>query len=126
MRTKWNALMNFLIKSKHHRATSRYYYLSHRSIRRIAVMHRRLTNNIKNSSARKPHSFISMLYILIKKKNKIKNPKEIGDTYFVRVFNCYRKEENNEMEFRVFPPRHLALNMAVGFSPTSNIYIFHE
>lgn len=31
--------MNFLIKSEQHRATSRYYYLSHRSIRRIAVVH---------------------------------------------------------------------------------------
>lgn len=34
---KWDALMNFLIKSQLRRATARYYYLSHRSIRRAAV-----------------------------------------------------------------------------------------
>lgn len=37
-RPKWDALMNFLIKSWPRRATSRYYYLSHRSIRRAAVL----------------------------------------------------------------------------------------
>lgn len=35
---KWDALMNFLIKSWPRRATARYYYLSHRSIRRAAVL----------------------------------------------------------------------------------------
>lgn len=35
---KWDALMNFLIKSRSRRATARYYYLSHRSIRRAAVL----------------------------------------------------------------------------------------
>lgn len=39
VRAKWGALMNFLIKSEQHRATTRYYYLSHRSIRRTAVVH---------------------------------------------------------------------------------------
>jgi len=37
--------MNFLIKPEQHRAASRYYYLLHRSIQRIAVAARRLANN---------------------------------------------------------------------------------
>jgi hypothetical protein len=44
-RAKWGALMNFLIKPEQHRAASRYYYLLHRSIQRIAVAARRLANN---------------------------------------------------------------------------------
>lgn len=43
---KWDALMNFLIKSRPHRATARYYYLSHRSIRRAAVFQDDLQNLI--------------------------------------------------------------------------------
>lgn len=118
MRTKWNALMNFLIKSKHHRATSCYYYLSHRSIRRIAMMHD-LQITSKQLCARTSFIYISARF---DKKNKIKNPKEIEDTYFVRVFNWYRKGENNEMEFRTFPPRAKHGCRFFVFSPTSNIH----
>lgn len=66
----------------------------------------------------------SFIYISARfdKKNKIKNPKEIEDTYFVRVFNWYRKGENNEMEFRIFPPRAKHGCRFFVFSPTSNIH----
>lgn len=44
---KWDALMNFLIKSRPRRATGRYYYLRHRSIRRAAVLQEDLQINAK-------------------------------------------------------------------------------
>lgn len=70
MRTKWDALMNFLIKSEQHRAPSRYYYLSHRSIRRIAVVHKDLQITSKQLCVK-----ISFIYINARfdKKNKNKN-----------------------------------------------------
>lgn len=117
--------MNFLIKSEQHRATSRYYYLSHRSIQRIAVVHDDLQITPKQLCAGTSPADIHLYRGSLWQK---KIPRDGEDTRTFRsrnvhVFNWYRKGENNEIKHRIYS--HYASPAKCGcqfFTLTLNIH----